>query len=261
MKFLNATALKLIAALLMLPDHIHQMFAHAGAPLWLTMAGRPVFPIFLFAASESFAHTRSRKKYLLRLLAASWGMTVFTFSLQRLIPNPDVVLMNNAFSTFFVSGLYMLFCDRLREGLMQKSVKKTAQAVLLGLIPIVCALPLFLVALLSFRDDVPGSVIRILAAAALLFPSVFTAEGGVAMVALGVSFYLFRNRRSVQIGILLALSAAVYAMDGGVQWMMCLAAIPMALYDGKAGRGWKKFFYIFYPAHIGLLYLISALCA
>ena len=53
---LDATSLKLLACLLMFCDHVHEMFAAQGAPLWLTMLGRPVFPIFLFAAAESF-HT------------------------------------------------------------------------------------------------------------------------------------------------------------------------------------------------------------
>ena len=103
---LNATTLKLLAVVLMFLDHIHQMFAAAGAPLWLTMAGRLVFPIFLFASAESFHYTRSKKNYLKRLLFASWGMTIFTFVLQRLVPNEHVVLMNNAFSTFFIAALY-----------------------------------------------------------------------------------------------------------------------------------------------------------
>ena len=37
-KILDATNLKLLAAVLMLLDHIHQMFSAVGAPLWLTMA-------------------------------------------------------------------------------------------------------------------------------------------------------------------------------------------------------------------------------
>ena len=52
---LDATALKLLAMALMTADHIHQMFAPAGAPLWLTILGRPVFPLFLFAANTSEA--------------------------------------------------------------------------------------------------------------------------------------------------------------------------------------------------------------
>ena len=257
-RFLSATALKLLAAALMFLDHIHQMFAAAGAPMWLTMAGRLVFPIFLFTASESFSHTRSKKKYLKRLLIASWGMTVFTFVLQNLAPNENVVLMNNAFSTFFAAGLYMLAWDCLEKGVREKRPGQIFRAVLYGLIPIVSALPLLAVAMLSFNENVPGIVIRLLAAVCLLLPSIFSVEGGVAMIALGALFYVFRKRRSVQIAVLLLLSAAVYVVDGGVQWMMWLACIPIALYNGERGRGMKYFFYIFYPAHIGLLYLISA---
>jgi len=78
-QFLNATTLKLIAAALMFIDHIHEMFSHVGAPIWLTMFGRLVFPMFLFASSESFHYTHSKKGYLIRLLIASWFMSTFTF--------------------------------------------------------------------------------------------------------------------------------------------------------------------------------------
>ena len=258
-KIWNATTLKLLAVFFMLLDHIHQMFAYRGAPLWLTMAGRMVFPIFLFASAESFYYTHSKKKYLQRLLFASWGMTIFTFFLQRAIPNENVVLMNNAFSTFFVTGLFLLSWDCFTEGIKKKSPKKIAKAVLYGLLPFLLALPVYLVAVLSFNPNISSATIRALATVALLFPSILTAEGGFALVALGVAFYIFRKHRAVQIMILLALSAIIYVLDGGIQWMMCFAAIPIALYNGKRGRGMKKFFYIFYPAHIGILYILSSI--
>ena len=257
-QFLNATTLKLIAAALMVLDHIHQMFAAVGAPMWLTMAGRLVFPMFLFAASESFYYTHSKKNYLKRLLFASWGMTVFTFILQRAVPNDGVVLMNNAFSTFFVAGLYMLFWDWFAEGVRHKSPKKIGKAVLCCFIPIISALPIYLVALLSFQENVPSSVIRLLASIALLVPNILTVEGGLSLVVLGVLFYIFRKHRAVQIAVLLLLSAVVYFAGNHIQCLMGLAAVPIALYNGERGRGIKNFFYVFYPAHIGLLYILSA---
>jgi len=63
---------------------LDQMYAWNGAPRWLTMLGRSVFPIFLFAAAESFHYTRDRKAYLRRLLFACWGMTLFTAALSVL---------------------------------------------------------------------------------------------------------------------------------------------------------------------------------
>lgn len=258
-KILDATTLKFLAVILMVLDHIHQMFVSVGAPMWLTMAGRLVFPMFLFAASESFYYTHSKKKYLKRLLFASWGMTIFTFLLQTVLPNPDVVLMNNAFSTFFVTGLYMLGWDWLTAGIRQKSPKEIGKAVVIFLVPILCAIPVYLVALLSFNENVPGSVIRLLARIALLIPNILAVEGGASFVALGLLFYIFRKHRAIQIVVLLALSMIVYLSGDTVQSLMALAAIPMALYNGERGKGMKNFFYIFYPAHIGLLYCIATL--
>ena len=59
--YANATNLKYFAVILMVLDHIHQMFYEFGAPIWLTALGRLVFPIFLFLFADSFYYTRSKK--------------------------------------------------------------------------------------------------------------------------------------------------------------------------------------------------------
>lgn len=258
-KILNITIIKLIAVVLMFMDHIHQMFTVVGAPVWLTMAGRLVFPMFLFAAAESFHYTHSKKKYLQRLLFASWGMTLFTFLLQQAVPNENVVLMNNAFSTFFMAGLYMLFWDWFAEGMHKKEIKLVIKSILYCFIPVLCALPPFLIVMFSMSGNVSTSVIRYLSVATMFIPNILTVEGGYAFVLLGVLFYIFREKRSIQIIVLLILSVLTYMTDGGFQCLMCLAAIPMVLYNGERGRGMKNFFYMFYPAHIGILYLVSSL--
>lgn len=186
-------------------------------------------------------------------------MSVFTSVLQRAVPNANVVLMNNAFSTFFITGLYMLFWDWLVEGIQQKAAKKILKAILGCFIPALCGIPVFLVAVLPSNESIPSFVIRILSFIALLTPNILAVEGGVLLVLLGVLFYIFRKHRIIQIICLFALSTVVYISGDPIQGLMGLAAVPIALYNGERGKGMKKFFYIFYPVHIGILYILSAL--
>lgn len=46
-------------------------------------------------------------------------------------------------------------------------------------------------------------------------PSVLTVEGGFAMVLLGLLFYIFREKRLIQVLVLLLLSGLAYALDRG----------------------------------------------
>ena len=261
---LNATTLKIMAIVLMVFDHIHQMWAFSGVPIWLNWLGRPVFPIFLFAMSESFYYTRNRKSFLKRLLFASWIMTICSTVLQIVLPNDDVVLMNNAFMTFFVSGLYMLFYDMFVSGIKEKKVGKIVKSVLLCFVPILTSIPVLLLTGLSENEVFAPEIIRILVSVCLLLPNLLFLEGGFTLVILSVLFYALRKWRWAQISALAALSALSFISSGAGpeqpnQWLMILAVIPMLLYNGEKGRGMKQFFYIFYPAHIYLLYIISTL--
>ena len=63
---LTAAVLHIIAMTLMLMDHLWATLLPAKE--WLTCAGRVAFPIFAFMAVEGYFHTRSFKKYILRML-------------------------------------------------------------------------------------------------------------------------------------------------------------------------------------------------
>lgn len=104
-KISNATNLKFLAIFLMFLDHIHEMFGAFGAPMWLTMLGRVVFPLFMFLAADSFYYTHNRKAYLKRLLFMTWFMIIGNMIVSYFFTNGQVGLANNAFGAFFLAGV------------------------------------------------------------------------------------------------------------------------------------------------------------
>lgn len=42
------------------------------------------------------------------------------------------------------------------------------------------------------------------------------------------------------------------------QWFMIFALLIMLMYNGKKGKGLKRLFYVYYPVHIFVLYIVGA---
>lgn len=91
----------------------------------------------------------------------------------------------------------------------------------------------------------------------------------------GIVLYLFRKNKHRQVAAFVVVDLLYYLVFTGFmvssmpgfhwtqmftmyyEWYGALAAIPMLLYNGKRGGGHKAFFYLFYPAHIYILYALS----
>ena len=232
-KICNATNLKYLAVALMFLDQIYQMFGSMGAPIWLTMLGRLSFPIFLFLAADSFHYTHDRMAYLRRLLYMSWFMIIGNAIIGSIFHNGSIGLTNNAFSTFFITGIFICSWDLLAKGLRDKSNMELIQGIGVFLLPILSSIPVVILAGIFETPHANPIVVQIVAFILSLVPSIIMVEGGFVMA------HLFDPT--------------------GVQWMMVFAAIPMYFYNGERGSGNKNFFYIFYPAHIYLLWILASL--
>ncbi len=75
---------------------------------------------------------------------------------------------------------------------------------------------------------------------------------GVLMV---FSFHYYRNRPQGYI-VAIVLINAIMALAWSIQLVAVLSLPIIALYNGERGKGMKYIFYIFYPGHLLLLYLI-----
>ncbi|MDR2356300.1 MAG: conjugal transfer protein TraX, partial [Clostridiales Family XIII bacterium] len=243
-KCLTGGGLKFMGVILMVFDHLHQMFFMFGVPDWFTWIGRLVAPLFLFMCAEGFHYTRSRKRYMLLLFAGFEFMNLASHALRTALPNEEVMLINNIFGTMFLSAFYMWMVDMLRTGIREKKPAKLALAVGLTLLSLLIGFGGL--ALLSapafFASPYAGRLFLLIN----MIPNVFLTEGGWALVLLAVLFYICREKRLLQVLALVAIGLLTLT-GGGVQWMMIFAAIPILLYNGARGKGNKYFFYIFYP--------------
>ncbi len=217
--------LKLIAMVSMVFDHVGDMFF--PGPIWPRMIGRLAMPLFSFCIAEGFAHTRDKKKYLLRMgLFALISEIPFDLAFEGKIGFGH----QNIMLTFFLSILGLMLFDAIRGGKDNKEKKIPFWRTGLGVLAV--ALP---------------------ALASLVLRADYTAFAVIAVFL----FYLLRQKhplvRSAAGVAFLALTRTMgyYCATG-------FSFIPLALYNGKKGRGLKWLFYVFYPGHLLLLAVIKA---
>lgn len=178
--------------------------------------GRIAFPIFCFLLVEGFMHTRNRWKYLWRL-----GL----FAILSEIPF-DLAFSSRVLETGYQNIYFTLFLGMLTMILYHK-----------------------------IEEQVRWNVwMRTFAGMVVLFAGMGMAEllrtdyGAKGVMCIMV-LYVFRQYRMLQVAAG-ALSFFWWELPA------VLAFIPIASYNGKRGLNLKYFFYIFYPAHLLLFYLI-----
>lgn len=259
--------LKVLGVIFMTFDHIcYFLSGILPVPFWFSIIGRIAAPLFLFTACNGFEHTRSRKKYLLRLYLCMVIMSVVNIAENIFLPHPTgAVAMGNIFSTL----TYLIFFLICIEAVRCKSKKKKALGILGMMLPFLLQFVyLFLVNLLVMQNktELLMAVNRFI----LIFaPLPMSIEGGVIFLVLGIGIFLTKNNKVLFscffIGIsLFFLAAALLSGSTGkqlfteqCQWTMILSLPLLLKYNGEKGRGMKQFFYLYYPLHMLALLLLA----
>ncbi len=216
---MSSATLHIIAAITMLIDHIGCFIF--PSQLWLRIIGRIAFPIYALMIAEGFHHTRSRKKYLLRLgiLAVISQIPLIWLSLILHVPSSPNVLFG------FCAA--MLVLEIVQYGPL--------------------TYPIALVA------AVGAHLIGVdYGAVAVLMPVCFYAVRNMKPIYRCVCEALI---------ILTTISFQLLTDPWGATIYMLLAIPFVALYNGKKGRfsvpKWLR--YGFYPAHLLAIAIIVAI--
>ena len=231
---MTAFVLKVIALASMLLDHLAVVFPDIF-PFWFRGIGRLAWPIFAFLLAEGFRHTKSREKFVMRLLA---------FALISEIPydiamgnNISFIANTNIFYTLFLGGMAICLYERIKE----KYEWKTAAVI--------------------------GAVFP-----TAVFAELLTADYGGIGVLFIFAVYAIKHQwlRMAAVGaftlsqFIPLVPAHFLGIDIRLEyWLMipfALAAVPLiAMYNGKRGIQAKWLFYWFYPVHLTVLAIIAVM--
>lgn len=231
----SSAALHIMAMAFMLLDHMWATVTPGNE--WMTCIGRIAFPIFAFMIVEGYFHTRSFKKYMIRLLIfAVISEIPFDLMYEGAIIYP---YHQNVIWTFLLSLLIIRAIEAV------KTKHKLWLTILVSVLIVPIGMLLGTVAMLDYYG------------------------AGVAMV---LTFYFFRGRKWwCYVGQLILMSWLNLELLGGYyypvtifgrefeilqQGFAMLALIPIWLYKGRQGYHNKTFQYIcyaFYPGHILIL--------
>lgn len=89
---------------------------------------------------------------------------------------------------------------------------------------------------------------------AIFLAEVLSVDYGAGGILFILCFYFLYERRILKQAAFIGMNILYFGM--GVQAYAGLAAIPMLLYNGKRGRRMKYLFYVIYPLHLLILYVI-----
>ncbi len=228
-KGLSSNTLKIIGAVTMVIDHIGYILL--PNLVIFRIIGRISFPIFSYLICEGCRYTKNKKKYLLRMLI----LGVVT-SAAYIIVNREIYL--SVPITFSLSILLIFTLQNIKNGQELKD-----KLLHLG----VFAFLLFAVFVLSRFISVDYGFTGVVLP---LFPTFVNMLDN----SKSNKILLFKKEfAGFCVGLL-----AICVLSRGIQVFSLISLIFLAFYNGEKGIKLPKyFFYIFYPAHLVILWGIA----
>lgn len=246
---------------------------------FMRTVGRLGFPIFCFLLVEGFMRTKNVKSYLLRMgvfalvseipfdlaMTGSWfhwgyqnvfftlflglfTLCAFAFFEKQVLSKGWGILVNTTGA--LLPAAYVTMCLANIAG-----VKRIGSILLgCGIICIFLAI-LILICTKKYGEHKVQTIcadISVLMVVMYLADLLYTDYSGMGVLTI-VVMYLFRKSKVKS----MVAGCIVLTIMNFSEWFAFFSIIPVALYNGKRGLRMKYFFYVFYPLHLLILYLLS----
>ncbi len=238
MRKFNSTLLKVIAIIAMTLDHIAYTFVppESAATYIMRLLGRITAPLMCFFIAEGFRHSHNRNKYLLRMITFAVISQPFYFIfLNHSLPRNALEFFRsmNVMYTFSL-GLLTLFI------VTHKKLPVTAKAILTGIIISFASIgdwsylvPIWILEFYFFSENKKIMYLLFSVTALFFLPYLY------------LKYYENFLMFTYNYGVFLTL-------------------IPIAFYNGQRNKDnsslkksiSKWFFYLYYPLHMMILFLI-----
>lgn len=218
---LTSNQLKMLAVIFMTADHLAKGVFRQN--MILLILGRLAFPIFAFFIAEGCTKTRSILRYLSRVgILALTCQAVFSLYMK----NYTMCIL----VTFTLSIFVIYFLDKAMK-------KKSPITILLCVIAIV--------------------VTGFLCIGMKYFIQGFTVDYGMIGAVTPPVLYIFKTK-NMRIYALILMMLSMSILFGGLQYISLASVLLLGLYNGERGKyKLKYFFYLYYPLHLVVIYLLS----
>lgn len=241
---ISGSTLKIIAIISMLIDHTAAVVIKAymlaniantnliSIYKYMRLIGRLAFPIFCFLLIEGFKYTRSHKKYALRLgIFALISEIPFNLAFRGQGFAPDY---QNVFFTLLIGLLVMQGFSLIEERTTKKKwfpmIKNTSLQT--GIAFFACLL--------------------VLLAGMLAADFLKTDYGGFGVLTIAMMYLLRESPVSSMLG-----GCTILTIMSVNEIVAFVDVILVKFYNGERGLNLKFIFYLFYPVHLIVLYLIA----
>lgn len=239
--------LKAIACITMLIDHLgYMVFPQAR---WMRLAGRIAFPLYCFLLTQGMEHTRSRPKYLLRLLLTGI-VSEFAFDLAFY---GEFTWRKQSVMVTLILGAGMLWAMETVVRLLEKPLRVTER-----------------------RNKYLGILLEGACMGLMFFPFHYIIGRfrsdygwkGIFLIAMFATTRRLPLKNLIRTGLMVWLayyssSLTVFAgFTFPFQLPAVLALLPIALYSGRKltrSKALQWSFQLFYPVHLLLLWLLFRL--